>query len=634
MFTKEEQDRVGLVLNLINNKNYFEAEEELKRLSIIIPDNFFLCNIYGIIFERKKNYLNAIEYFKRAIRFNPNFSSGFYNIGTTYMKMKDYSNAIVFFKESIKINNDHYDTHFNLAECYRELHQFNDCINSFFECLKIKKNDPEIYNNLGLVCLAQNEFDKAEDYFSEAIKLKLDFLQPYYNLGLTFNQKRQYTKAIFFFNKVINLDESFCGAYTHIAISYAMIGDFNNALNNINISIKLNPTDAQGYYYRGRVYSIFKKRDLALTDYEKAIKIRPSYSEVFNSKGILLESLKNFEEADKCYDEAIKQNPSAPDPYHNKGLLNLKLKNFNIGWNNYEWRKKLDTRYLNQEEIKKYDTYQLPILEKLKNRKVLIYSEQGLGDIIQFLRYVKILSNLNVKITFRTKKNLIKLFENFKNYCELTSEEVDTNSFDYICSLLSLPLILSNSGVDIFNQGPYLKVNKSKILFWKNKLKDNSFKIGVHWRGNINNPNLSRSFDFELFTDISKIKNITLINLQKDFNQEIDNKYKNIKIKVFKDFDDGKDAFLDSAAIIYNLDLIISNDTSIAHLAGAIGKPICLILNYNSDWRWFLDEKKSPWYPSMLLFRQKIDNSWKEPFNELKNYLEDKLLNIKNNKLC
>jgi tetratricopeptide (TPR) repeat protein len=631
MFTKEEQGRVELILNLINQKKLFEAEDDLKRLILLMPDNFFLYNIYGIIFVNKNNYQNAIKYFKKSIKLNPNFSSGFYNAGSAYKKMKDYFNAIIFFKESIKINHDYYDAYFNLGDSYRELGQLNESLDAFFECLKLRKNNPEIYNNLGLVYLSKNELDKAENYFLEAIKLKLDFLQPYYNLGLTFNQKQQYTKAIFFFNKVINFDEPFYRAYSHIAISYARIGDYNNALKNINTFIRLSPTNAHGYYYRGKVNSIFQKKDLALIDYEKAIKIEPFYSEAFNSKGILLESLNKFSEAEKCYDKAIKYKPSDPDPHHNKGLLNLKLKNFTIGWNKYEWRKKLDSRYLNQEEIKKYDTYQVPTLEKLYNKKIFIYGEQGLGDIIQFSRYVKILSDFKVKITFRIRRNLEKLFEDFNNYCELTSEEVEINSFDHVCSLLSLPLILSNSGVDIFNQGPYLEVNKYKNLFWKNKLEDGSFKIGVHWRGNLNNPNLSRSFDLKSFSDISKIKNITLVNLQKDFNSEIDNKDKNVKIRFFQDFDKDDDAFLDSAAIINNLDLIISNDTSIAHLAGAIGKPILLVLNYNADWRWFLDDKTSPWYPSMLLFRQKIDSSWKEPFNEIKNYLENKLLNIKNN---
>jgi tetratricopeptide (TPR) repeat protein len=603
----------------------------LKKLIVLIPNNFFLYNIYGIIFLNKNSYHNAIGYFKKAIKFNPNFSSGFYNIGSAYMKMKDYFNAIIFFKDSIKINPDYYDAYFNLGDCYRELDQLNESLDAFFECLKIRKNNPEIYNNLGLVYLAKNELNKAENHFLEAINLKLDFFHPYYNLGLTFNQKQQYTKAIFFFNKAINLDKTFHRAYSHIAISYARIGDYNNALKNINIFIKLNLADAHGYYYRGRVHSIFQKKNLALIDYDKAIKIEPFYSGAFNSKGMLLESLNNFSEAEKCYDKAIKYKPSDPDPHHNKGLLNLKLKNFNVGWNNYEWRKKLNSRYLNQEEIKKYDTYQVPTLEKLNNKKIFIYGEQGLGDIIQFSRYVKILSNFNVKITFRIRRNLIKLFEDFNNYCKLTSDEVEINSFDYVCSLLSLPLVFSNSGVDIFNQGSYLKVNNYKDLFWKNKLEDSSFKIGLHWRGNLNNPNLSRSFDLKLFSDISKIKNITLVNLQKDFNPAIDNKDKDVKIRFFHDFDKDDNAFLDSAAIINNLDLVISNDTSIAHLAGAIGKPILLVLNYNADWRWFLDDKTSPWYPSMLLFRQKIDSSWKEPFNEIKNYLENKLLNIKNN---
>jgi tetratricopeptide (TPR) repeat protein len=628
MFTKEQQDCVKLILNLINTKNFFEAEDQLKKLIVSIPDNYLLYNLKGIICSEKKFYTKAIEHFKEAIKLNSNFFVGYYNIGCTYMKMKDHSNAIIFFKNALKNNHSYYDAYFNLADCYREIRQFDESLNAFFECLKIKRDDANIYNNLGLIYFAKNELDKAENYFLESIKFKPDLVQPHYNLGLILNRKNQYTRAIIFFNKAIKLDKYFCRAYSHIAISYAKTGDYNNAINNINNSIKLSPEDAHGYHYRGIVYSIFKKKDLALIDYDKAIEINPSYSEVFVEKGILQESLHKFKDAEKCYDEAIKYNSLDPIPKFNKSLLNLKLKNFIIGWREYEWRKKLNTRYLDHEQIKNYDTFKLPTFKELKNKKIFIYCEQGIGDIIQFSRYIKILSDQKTKITFKINKKLTKLFEDFNNYCKITSDEVDIASFDYVCSLLSLPLIFSNSDINLFNQDPYLKVNKSNDLSWKNRLHDNNFKIGVNWRS-VKNFISDKNFDLDLFSDISTIKNVTLINLQKDFDPMVDNKNKNIKIKFFSELDKGEDAFFDSAAIINNLDLIISNDTSIAHLAGAIGKPIWLVLNYTADWRWFLDDKESPWYPSMLIFRQKIDGSWIEPFSEIKNCLKDKLLSAK-----
>ena len=664
MFEKKYQDKINLILDFLNEKKFFDAEEELKKLILLVPNNFFLENIYGIILSLQNRYHDAIDHFKMTVRLNPNFSNGHYNLGSTFMKISDYNNAILSLKESIKINQNYFEAYFNLGDCYRKLEKFNDALDNFSKCIKINKEDPDIYNNLGLlyyenkqfdlavlnfekylnlnpnsalgynnlglVYLAQKDFDKAERIFFKSIELKLDFSEPYYNLGIIFNKKTLYEKAISFFKKALSLRENFYQAYSNMAVSYIEIEDYKSALENANLALKLNPLYAEGYFNIGFIYSILRKNDLAIINYDKALKLKPNYSEVYSNKGTALEYLHKFDEAEKCHDEAIKCNPLNPDAYFNKGVLNLKLKNFNIGWNGYEWRKKLDDRHIGQKKLKEYDSYPVPNLQDLTNKSLFVYCEQGLGDIIQFSRYIKILSDYGIKVTFKTQKNLIKLFESFADYCVLTFEDIDISKFDYVCSLLSLPLIFNTTAKNIPNQNSYLKVNKEKDLFWKKELNISNFKIGINWRGNLKNKKmLSRSFNLELFKDISEIKNVSLINLQKDFNPSNDNVENKIKIKFYSDLDLGKDTFLDTAAVINNLDLIISNDTSIAHLAGALGKPVWTVLNYDSDWRWFLDDNQSPWYPSMLLFRQKTEGSWKEPFNEIKSYLINNVL--KNN---
>jgi len=661
MFEKKYQDKINLILDFLNSKKFSEAEEELKKLILLVPNNFFLENIYGIILSSQNRYHDAINHFKRAIKLNSNFSNAHYNLGSTFMKISDYDNAIYSLKESIKINDNYFQAYFNLGDCYRKLDKFNEALSSFSKCIEINKNDPDIYNNLGLlyyeskhfdlailnfekyltfnpdspfgynnlglVYFAQKDFNKAEKNFFKSVELKLDFSEAYYNLGLTFNKKKEYQKAISFFKKALGLEEDSYKIYSNMAISYIGIEDYKAALENVDLALKLNPIYPEGYFNRGYIYSVLKKNDLAIINYDEALKLRPDYSEVYNYKGMALECISQFIDAEKCYDDSIKYNQFDYDPCFNKGLLNLKLKNFNKGWKNYEFRKNLRDRYLGQEELKRYDYYKLPSLKNLVNKKIFIYSEQGLGDNIQFSRYIKSLSDLEAKVTFRVKKNLIKLFDSFNGYCEVVGEETDLSRFDYICSLLSLPLVFNTNDKNIPYKIPYLAVDKEKDIFWKRELDSNNFKIGIHWRGNLKNKKMvDRSFNLDLFSNISEIKNVTLISLQKDFNSSIDNINKNTKIKFYSNLDSGEYAFLDTAALINNLDLVISNDTSIAHLAGALGKSVWVVLSLNADWRWFLNDNKSPWYPSMLLFRQKIDGSWKEPFNEIKSYLINNVL--------
>jgi len=435
---------------------------------------------------------------------------------------------------------------------------------------------------------------------------------------------------------------------------------FEESLKNYDEAIKLNPNYAEAYNNKGVVLKSLNRLEEAIENYNKAIKLKINYAEAYNNKGITLKTLDRFEEAIQNYNKAIELNPYYIEAYNNLsfifqfkkdfnnallylnkalkknsnseitkfaiGTLNLKFKKFSEGWKGYESRKNLKDRDI---KIRQYDSFECPSFDQIKNKKILVYAEQGLGDTILFSRYIKILFELNNKITFEIFPQLSKLFKNINNYCEITTSKSDPLKFDYVCSLMSLPMIFKteyhNIPIAINN---LLTVEQEKILFWKNKIKSDNFKIGISWKGNKQNlPLVDRFFELKSFYNISKIKNIDLISLQKDFNPKLENINHAVKIKNFKNLDNGNDAFLDTVAIMKNLDLIITPDTSIVHLAGTLGKKTWLILQSDPDWRWFLDDNKTPWYPSVSIFRQKKINNWKDTFFEIEDKLKELVKN-------
>ena len=265
--------------------------------------------------------------------------------------------------------------------------------------------------------------------------------------------------------------------------------------------------------------------------------------------------------------------------------------------------------------------------EDLTGRHIAINCEMHFGDMIQAARYVPLLGERGARVTFIVPAKLVRLFRTLAAPKAALVSSLDPRSrFDFKCALMSLPLLFGTEVRSVPNQVPYLGAEADLVARWRSKLGEHGFKIGLSWQGRPQRTVDRRRFAPADLAPISRVPGVRLISLQKDVGaDQFDGLPASCKIETLGDFDSGPDAFIDTAAVMENLDLVVTSDTSIAHLAGALGRPTWLALKYVPDWRWLLDRDDTPWYPTLRLFRQETIGDWNSVFLKMERELRSLL---------
>lgn len=351
--------------------------------------------------------------------------------------------------------------------------------------------------------------------------------------------------------------------------------------------------------------------------YEKAQALGMQNLEIYLNKGSTLHHLKRCSDAIACYDQALKLEPRHVDAHWNKSLLKLSLGEYAEGWELYEWRWKTEFQ---KSAARTYDQPLWLGNQPLDNRTILVFAEQGLGDTIQFCRYITKLADLGAKVILEAPEALLRILGSLEGVSKLIPMGSSPPPFDYYCPLLSLPLAFKTSVTNIPNQVPYLKPDPEKVGYWKNLLGAKSHpRVGLVWSGGFR-PNQPELWDVNERRNIPlhklaplNLPNIDFYSLQKG--EEAQAMLTSLKSSGWNgpeliDHTDRLTDYSDTAAFIENLDLIISVDTSVAHMAGALGKPVWILNRFDTDWRWFLDRTDSPWYPSATIFNQSNPEDW------------------------
>ena len=469
-----------------------------------------------------------------------------------------------------------------------------------------------------LESLRNANLDSAELYLKQALRLQSSNSHVLRLLGVIAAQRRQYSEAIKYFNDSLKALPKNSLALANLGNVFFELKEYGNALIAYDKSIKIDPKYEEAWSNKGNVLYELKRYDEALAHHDKALSLKPEYAEGWYNKGVLLYGQKNIDGAIVQYNKALSLRPNYHDAAWNKSLAQLLQGDFDNGLSLYE------SRWLSEKALGSSSKrlFNKPVWlgqDSLLGKTILLYGEQGLGDFIQFCRYVKSVAELGGKVILETPQPLASLMQNLEGISQLIIKGQELPPFDYHCPLLSLPFALQTNLSNIPGRNGYFNLDNSssKAMEWKKRIGlKTKPRIGLVWSGNAQHTNdHNRSL---LLSDILPClpNHFEYISLQKEI-READELTLRSNSQILSFANDLND-FSDTAALINCMDLVISVDTSVAHLSGALGKESWVLLPFVPDWRWLLDRADSPWYPSIKLYRQPAIGDWESVLDKVK----------------
>ena len=353
----------------------------------------------------------------------------------------------------------------------------------------------------------------------------------------------------------------------------------------------------------------------AIDEYTSLLNVAPTHSGIMGNIGYAYKKIHDYQQAIEWYQRALQYDPTNARLLRGISHAYLMIGDFEHGWPAYEYRW-VQPPHFNAEFIALMHAG-----DALHNRTIIIHAEYGLGDVLHFIRYAQLLHNRGATVIVESHERLIPLLSLCPYIDRIIAPHEALPPHDFRVMVMSLPLAFKTTLATIPTSVPYLYADEQLVTFWKEELSQNTYNIGICWLANMHAGSADRtvlqdgknkSIPTTLLQPLTRIPHIQLYALHHD---TIDNKA--LPIIAFDDFDTSHGAFMDSAALIQNLDLVITVDTAIAHLAGGLGIRTWLLLPYHADWRWMQSIDYSPWYPTVTLFRQTVDGEWQSVIEDV-----------------
>ena len=393
---------------------------------------------------------------------------------------------------------------------------------------------------------------------------------------------------------------------------------YDEALTAFRLILTQQPSHVGALNSLGGVLTRLGRPEHALACYDQALAVAPRTVELHINKGTALVALNRFEEAMRCFLAAIAIQPERAEAHYNASLVRLRLGDF-AAWGGFEWRwRKAD--WADQRR-----NFAAPLWlgdEPIEGKTILLHAEQGLGDTIQFVRYVPLVTARGATVILESQPGLKNLLGTILGAAGVFARGEELPSFDLHCPLLSLPLAFGTELATVPRHVPYLRAQQDRVAQWRERMPANGrLRIGLCWAGSSMHANdRNRSISLSRFAALLSVPNLDFISVQKEVSEtDAAILREHGVLQLGRDFTD----FADTAAVVAMLDLVIGVDTSVVHLAGAMGKAVALLVPFSPDWRWLLDRTDSPWYPSMRIFRQSTIGDWDAPLQRVQQELAD-----------
>ena len=516
---------------------------------------------------------------------------------------------------------DHFDALHLLGVIARQTRRTERGVELIKRAIGLNPKVAAAHSNLGNALMDLKRPAEALASYDRAIALKSDYAAAHNNRGNALKDLNRPAEALASYDRTIALKPDFAAAHYNRGSALKDLKRPEEALASYDRAIALKPDVAEAHNSRGNTLRDLKRPAEALASYDSAITLKPDFAGVHSNRGSVLRDLKRPAEALASYDRAIALKPDYAEAHWNQSLCLLLMGYFEQGLRQYEWRKKLN-------EPMGVRSHPQPVWlgeENIAGKTLFIYWEQGFGDTIQFCRYAKLVEARGAKVIMSVQQPLCGLLKQISPTIQILKPNEEPRDFDYHCPLLSLPLSLGTTLETIPAEQQYLKTDEERRSIWSARLPPKTKpRIGVVWSGSRTHKNDHyRSMELQQFLAIFS-PDAEWICLQKEIREKDFAILRQVGRIAF--FSDDLRDFSDTAALLDLMDLVITIDTSVAHLAGAMGKPVWILLPYNADWRWLLDRNDSPWYPSARLFRQQQIGNWATVTDQVKNELRSEII--------
>jgi tetratricopeptide (TPR) repeat protein len=516
----------------------------------------------------------AIACQRRAIALDPNYAEAYSNLGAALAEQGQQDDAVAACRRAIALRADFPKAHTNLGNAYEALGRTEEAVACYRRALELQPEDAEACSNLGNALVTQGLLADAVGCFRRALSLRPDFVDAHYNLGNALRDQEKIDEAIASYRRALTLQPDLTKAYTNL----------------------------------GGVLMDWGQLDDAVACYRKAVELRPDHPDTYNNLGVTLGMQRRFDEAEACYRKALALWPDHAGAHNNVAMVLLARGELTAGWQENEWRWETPTM-LGSRRAFAQPQWRGEVAE---GQTLLIHAEQGFGDTLQFCRYASLAAARGLFVVMEVQRPLVRLMRGLPGVKLVVAQGEDLPPFDVHCPLLSMPAALGTTVATIPASPSYLYAEAAQVAAWQTRLDtvdDKRPRVGLIWAGSARPVaalaaiDRRRSLPPQRFAPLVAVPGLRFFSLQKggpaapaDF--------------ALTDFMDEMNDFADTAALIANLDLVISVDTAVAHLSAALGKPVWLLDRFDADWRWLTGRTDSPWYPTLRIFRQPQFADW------------------------
>jgi Flp pilus assembly protein TadD len=560
------------------------AEQAFRQVLQADPSQAEVWRRLAQVCQSSGKVADALHCYGEALRLEPGRAVTHNSLGILQVQKRDLSEAAASFRRAIELQPHFVQAHNNLGNVLKEMGDRNAALTCYREAVRVDPEFADGHNNLGLLLNDLERFDEARDSFQHVARLQPTNATALNRLGILQARRKDFAGAVESFRSATQIRPDFAEAYTNLGNALKELGELGD---------------------QGDLHA-------ALACYRQAVRLAPTLAEGHNNLGLLLANLGQPEGAVACYNRALELQPDYHDARLNRALAWLRLGDYERGWPEYEWRwgsTGLPARTINRPE---WDG------GPLAGRTILLHAEQGLGDTIQFVRYAPLVKARGGNVVLVCQPPLLRLLAQSPGVDQIVCQGDPLPPFDLHAPLLSLPRLFGTAAQSIPADVPYLRGDPVLVERWRQRLGPlPGLKVGIAWQGSSQfRLDHFRSVPLEGFAPLSRVPGVTLVSLQKGHGSDQAPRAP-FPVVTLDDLDEDSGPFMDTAAVMKNLDLVVTPDTALAHLAGALAVRCWVALPAAADWRWLLEREDSPWYPTLRLFRALRAADWGPVFERM-----------------